>query len=166
MAYYDNYLQGFIELIRVKKILLDASLKSTDKSAQYNRICFGLTILSEIIIEKYIGYFPHNSLESFKMIAKAFLNDPSLQPEKTSQFKQVLISLKHTAMAILWQIQEYENQETKPLNWTDFYTSNKSVNQCVIDDLAVLIGNFRCFPWGQCAVCPQSRYLPQHSIAP
>lgn len=126
MAYYDNYLQGFIELIRVKKILLDASLKSTDKSAQYNRICFGLTILSEIIIEKYIGYFPHNYLESFKMIAKAFLNDPSLQPEKTSQFKQVLISLKNTARAILWQIQEYENQETKPLNWTDFYTSNKS----------------------------------------
>ncbi|MFO0165682.1 MAG: hypothetical protein ACK51P_16055 [Microcystis sp.] len=100
------------------------------------------------------------------MIAKPFLNDPSLQPEKTSQFKQVLISLKNTARAILWQIQEYENQETKPLNWTDFYTSNKSVNQCVIDDLAVLIGNFRCFPWGQCAVCPQSRYLPQHSIAP
>lgn len=26
MAYYDNYLQGFIELIRVKKIMLDASL--------------------------------------------------------------------------------------------------------------------------------------------
>lgn len=126
MDYYDNYLQGFIELIRVKKILLDTLLKSTDKSAQYNRICFGLTILSEIIIEKYIGYFPHNSLESFKMIAKAFLNDPSLQPEKTSQFKQVLISLKNTARAILWQIQEYENQETKPLNWTDFYTSNKS----------------------------------------
>jgi hypothetical protein len=60
------------------------------------------------------------------MIAKAFLNDPSLQPEKTSQFKQVLISLKNTARAILWQIQEYENQETEPLNWTDFYTSNKS----------------------------------------
>ncbi len=60
MAYYDNYLQGFIELIRVKKILLDALLKSTDKSAQYNRICFGITILSEIIIEKYIGYFPTN----------------------------------------------------------------------------------------------------------
>ncbi|MFM7876520.1 MAG: hypothetical protein ACKO8M_08445 [Microcystis panniformis] len=126
MAYYDNYLQGFIKLIQVKKIMLDASLKSTDKSAQYYHIYFGLTILSEIIIEKYIGYFPHNYLESFKMIAKAFLNDPSLQPEKTSQFKQVLISLKHTARAILWQIQEYENQETKPLNWTDFYTSNKS----------------------------------------
>ena len=106
--------------------MLDASLKSTDKSAQYYHIYFGLTILSEIIIEKYIGYFPHNYLESFKMIAKAFLNDPSLQPEKTSQFKQVLISLKNTARAILWQIQEYENQETKPLNWTDFYTSNKS----------------------------------------
>ena len=166
MAYYDNYLQGFIKLIQVKKIMLDASLKSTDKPAQYYHIYFGLQILSEIIIEKYIGYFPDNYLESFKMIAKAFLNDPSLQPEKTSQFKQVLISLKHTAMAILWQIQEYENQETKPLNWTDFYTLNKSVNQCVIDDLAVLIGNFRCFPWGQCAVCPQSRYLPQHSIAP
>ena len=126
MAYYDNYLQGFINLIRVKKIMLDASLKSTDKSAQYYHIYFGLTILSEIIIEKYIGYFPQNYLESFKMIAKAFLNDPSLQPEKTSQFKQVLISLKNTARAILWQIQEYENQETKPLNWTDFYTSNKS----------------------------------------
>ncbi len=58
MAYYDNYLQGFIELIRVKKILLDASLKSTDKSAQYNRICFGLTILSEIIIENILAIFP------------------------------------------------------------------------------------------------------------
>jgi hypothetical protein len=55
MAYYDNYLQGFIELIRVKKILLDSLLKSTDKSDQYNRICFGLTILSEIIIEKYMA---------------------------------------------------------------------------------------------------------------
>lgn len=90
----------------MNKILLYALLKSTDKSAQYNRICFCITILSEIIIEKYIGYFPHKSLESFKMIAKAFLNDPSLQPEKTSQFKQVLISLKNTARAILWQIQE------------------------------------------------------------
>lgn len=126
MAYYDNCLRSFIELFGVKKIMLDASLKSTDKPAQYYHIYFGLQILSEIIIEKYIGYFPHKSLESFKMIAKAFLNDPSLQPEKKIQFNQVLISLKHRAMAILWQIQEYENQETKPLNWTDFYTSNKS----------------------------------------
>lgn len=124
MAYYDKYLQGFIELIQVQKLLLDALLEETNKSRQYDRVCIGLTLLSQIT-EEYLGYFPDNSLESFKMIANAFLNDPSLQPENTSQFKQVLISLKNTARAILWQIQEYENQETKPLNWTDFYTSNK-----------------------------------------
>ena len=108
-------MDGLSELIIAQGIMVIAFEEEIDQVHQYGKLYTGMVRLSELV-EEYLLYFPQHLIECIKNIALAFLNDSSLKPDRANQNESVflyLISLKNTARAVLWQIEENRTQNEK-----------------------------------------------------
>lgn len=112
---HEKYMDGLSELIIAQGIMVIAFEEEIDQVHQYGKLYMGMVRLS-YLVEEYLLYFPQHLIECIKNIALAFLNDSSLKPDRANQNESVflyLISLKNTARAILWQIEENRTQNEK-----------------------------------------------------
>ena len=112
---HEKYMDGLSELIIAQGIMVIAFEEEIDQVHQYGKLYMGMVRLS-YLVEEYLLYFPQHLIECIKNIALAFLNDSSLKPDRANQNESVflyLISLKNSARAILWQIEENRTQNEK-----------------------------------------------------
>ena len=112
---HEKYMDGLSELIIDQGIMVIAFEEEIDQVHQYGKLYMGMVRLS-YLVEEYLLYFPQHLIECIKNIALAFLNDSSLKPDRANQNESVflyLISLKNSARAILWQIEENRTQNEK-----------------------------------------------------
>ncbi|MBD2091852.1 hypothetical protein H6F67_18575 [Microcoleus sp. FACHB-1515] len=101
------------EMLLAQGVMIHAFLNVEDAVEQANLLYTGLVKISEAL-EKYIKYFTPQARENARKIASSFLADSTYNPDNhpdQTEIKSCMIALRNTARAVLWQIDQYQQEE-------------------------------------------------------